>query len=93
MRCDLIGVSALHGEPLSSACPAEPYEVRVRVAARAASLEAAAQQIGNEVEALYTNGPAGGGGADEVGARGRCRSRRRSCRASLVTCTCASRGG
>ncbi len=29
-------------------------------------------RIGNEVETLYTNGPAGGGGACEIGARGRC---------------------
>ena len=40
----------------------EPYEVRLRVAARADSLEAA-RRIGQEVETLYTNGPAGGGGA------------------------------
>jgi len=61
LRCDLIGVSALHGEGISAAAM-DPYEVRVRVAARAASREAA-QRIGEEVEALYTNGPAGGGGA------------------------------
>ncbi len=36
--------------------------VRLRVAARTSTLEAA-EQIGNEVESLYTNGPAGGGGA------------------------------
>jgi hypothetical protein len=39
-----------------------PYEVRLRIAARAASREEAAI-VGDEVEALYTNGPAGGGGA------------------------------
>jgi hypothetical protein len=61
LRCDLIGVSALHGEAISAAAM-DPYEVRVRVAARAASREAA-QRIGDEVETLYTNGPAGGGGA------------------------------
>jgi len=61
LRCDLIGVSALHGEGISAAAM-DPYEVRVRVAARAASREAA-QRIGDEVETLYTNGPAGGGGA------------------------------
>jgi hypothetical protein len=60
MRCDLIGVNALHGVgKSSSAC--EPYEVRLRVAARAASLQAATH-VGNEIEALYTNGPAAGGG-------------------------------
>jgi hypothetical protein len=61
IRCDLIGISALHGEALSTTMN-EPYEVRVRVAARASSREAA-QRIGEEVETLYTNGPAGGGGA------------------------------
>ena len=61
VRCDLVGVSALHPGHVGAPRP-EPYEVRVRVAARAASL-AIAQDIGNEVEALYTNGPAGGGGA------------------------------
>jgi acyclic terpene utilization AtuA family protein len=61
VRCDLIGVSALHGEAMAPAVT-EPYEVRVRVAARAPSREAAGR-IGEEVESLYTNGPAGGGGA------------------------------
>ena len=61
VRCDLIGVSALHGEAMSAAVT-EPYEVRVRVAARAPTREAAGR-IGEEVESLYTNGPAGGGGA------------------------------
>jgi hypothetical protein len=36
--------------------------VRVRVVGRTDSL-AEATRIGNEVETLYTNGPAGGGGA------------------------------
>jgi hypothetical protein len=60
VRCDLIGVDALHGERLAGAV--DPYEVRVRLAGRAASLEAA-RRVGEEIEALYTNGPAGGGGA------------------------------
>lgn len=59
IRSDLIGVNAIFsrgpGRP-------EPDEVRVRIAARADSLAEAAV-IGNEVEALYTCGPAGGGGA------------------------------
>lgn len=40
----------------------EPSEVRLRVAGRAAD-ERLASAIGKEVEGLYTNGPAGGGGA------------------------------
>jgi hypothetical protein len=60
LRFDLIGVNALHGDTAASG-GAEPYEVRVRVAGRTVSL-AQAVQIGNEVETLYTNGPAGGGG-------------------------------
>jgi Acyclic terpene utilisation family protein AtuA len=59
-RFDLIGVDSLHGGKLSDA--GNPYEVRVRVAGRTESL-AEAMRIGNEVETLYTNGPAGGGGA------------------------------
>jgi len=59
-RFDLIGVDALHGAGLSRG--GVPNEVRVRVAARTAT-SADAAAIGNEVEALYTNGPAGGGGA------------------------------
>ena len=60
LRCDLIGVDALHGPALSEG--REPYEIRLRVAGRTESL-AEAVRIGNEVETLYTNGPAGGGGA------------------------------
>jgi hypothetical protein len=61
LRCDLIGVNSLHGaRGFDPGC--EPYEVRLRVVARAGSVQAATG-VGNEVEALYTNGPAGGGGA------------------------------
>jgi hypothetical protein len=60
LRLDLIGIDALHGEGLSSGA-AEPYEVRARVAARCAKA-CDARRIGEEVEMLYTNGPAGGGG-------------------------------
>jgi len=61
LRFDLIGVDSLHGVTLSREA-AEPYEVRARVVGRTQSL-VEAQRIGNEVETLYTNGPAGGGGA------------------------------
>ncbi len=60
-RFDLIGVDSLHGADISAPA-AEPYEVRVRVAGRTENLREA-MRIGNEVETLYTNGPAGGGGA------------------------------
>jgi hypothetical protein len=63
LRMDLIGVNALHGPVLSDHRP-DPYEVRVRVAGRARSMKDAVR-IGNEVEALYTNGPAGGGGVSK----------------------------
>jgi hypothetical protein len=61
IRCDLIGIDALHGPARASGHP-EPYEVRLRVAARTRT-RAEADRIGREVEALYTNGPYGGGGA------------------------------
>ncbi|MFM0715033.1 DUF1446 domain-containing protein [Paraburkholderia strydomiana] len=61
LRFDLIGVNALHGESAGTAGGTQPYEVRARVTGRAASAEEALR-IGNEVETLYTNGPAGGGG-------------------------------
>lgn len=61
LRFDLIGLNALHGETLSARGGQEPYEVRARVAGRTADW-AEAGRIGREVETLYTNGPAGGGG-------------------------------
>lgn len=62
LRAELIGVDALHGGALGSRAAAEPWEVRLRVAARCAD-KAEAVRVGNEVETLYTNGPYGGGGA------------------------------
>jgi Acyclic terpene utilisation family protein AtuA len=61
LRFDLIGVDALHGSQVSAHAN-EPYEVRVRVTGRTENLREAVR-VGNEVETLYTNGPAGGGGA------------------------------
>ncbi len=61
LRFDLIGVDALHGSQVSAQAN-EPYEVRVRVTGRTENLREAVR-VGNEVETLYTNGPAGGGGA------------------------------
>lgn len=60
LRFDVIGVDSLYGNTLASTA-GEPIEVRARVAGRTDSF-AEAYRIGNEVEALYTNGPAGGGG-------------------------------
>ena len=63
LRFDLIGVNSIN--PISSSNQVgDPSEVRVRVAGKS-SLAAIAKQIGLEVEALYTNGPAGGGGASQ----------------------------
>lgn len=59
LKTDLIGVSSLHHGQISNY---RPYEVRVRVAALCETVEDA-KTIGHEVEALYTNGPAAGGGA------------------------------
>jgi hypothetical protein len=64
LRFDLIGVNALYGDTLASQHD-EPYEVRARVAGRASNAKEAAR-IGNEVETLYTNGPAGGGGVTKA---------------------------
>jgi len=63
VRVDLIGLTSLHGEPLpgQESTAHRPYEVRLRVAARSPD-EAAARLVGEEVESLFTNGPAGGGG-------------------------------
>lgn len=67
VRFDYIGISSLFGEQLSTEIAAEydlalPLEIRLRVAARTKTAEAA-REVGREVEALYTNGPSGGGGA------------------------------
>ncbi len=58
MRIDYIGYNSAHRTTfgdLAGSC-----ETRLRVSAKAADAETAAR-IGEEVEALYTNGPAGGG--------------------------------
>jgi hypothetical protein len=62
LRVDLIGADALFG---ASPAGHEARDVRLRVAGRARS-EADAARIGNEVEALYTNGPYGGGGVTKT---------------------------
>jgi hypothetical protein len=71
LRGDVIGVDALAGAApalaAAAAGGAEPAEVRLRVAGRTGTL-ADAVRIGDELETLYTNGPAGGGGVTK-GAR------------------------
>ncbi|MBE3637283.1 acyclic terpene utilization AtuA family protein [Mangrovicoccus algicola] len=65
LRFDLIGMDAILP---GMAAGGAPSEVRLRVAGRCATAAEAAR-IGNEVEALYTNGPASGGGAVKSGGR------------------------
>ena len=57
---DLIGESSLNEENsiLSG-------HIRLRIAAKARNVEDA-NRVGEEVEALYTNGPAGGGGVRKL---------------------------
>lgn len=60
LKFDIIGCNSIYWNPDFKYN--EPSEVRVRVAGRAKT-KAVADLIANEVEALYTNGPAGGCGA------------------------------
>ncbi|WP_161809903.1 acyclic terpene utilization AtuA family protein [Bordetella bronchiseptica] len=63
MRVDLIGIDSLHAR---RALDADPYEVRLRIAARTTDRKAA-EAVGFETRALHVNGPAGGaGGSDPV---------------------------
>ncbi|MBD0374535.1 MAG: DUF1446 domain-containing protein [Flavisolibacter sp.] len=59
IRIDYIGMNSVHRTYFHQS--PEPYEVRLRISAQATTAEKAAL-VGEEVEALYTNGPAGGGG-------------------------------
>ncbi|HEX6144675.1 MAG TPA: acyclic terpene utilization AtuA family protein [Geminicoccaceae bacterium] len=65
MRVDLIGMSSLHG--MAPDRP-EPYEVRLRIAARTDDRKAA-EAVGFEVRAMHVNGPAGGGGGSDPAVR------------------------
>ena len=60
LRIDYIGSTSVHRTNFGHY--PDPYEIRLRVAGKATTAQQAAL-IGEEVEALYTNGPAGGGGA------------------------------
>ncbi|MED4239638.1 acyclic terpene utilization AtuA family protein [Priestia megaterium] len=59
LRIDYIGISSVHRVSFQESAP---YEIRLRVAGKCLTSKEAAK-VGEEVEALYTNGPAGGGGA------------------------------
>ena len=61
LRFDLIGVDSLHGGR-SRPMPTSPMKCAFASPAARTILREAIR-IGNEVETLYTNGPAGGGGA------------------------------
>ncbi|MFM9972421.1 MAG: acyclic terpene utilization AtuA family protein [Burkholderiales bacterium] len=65
-RFELIGLNSSHGQRLgrNEAKNHEPYEVRARAALRVASRKQA-ERVANEVEALYLNGPSGGGGVTQ----------------------------
>ncbi|WP_420148116.1 acyclic terpene utilization AtuA family protein [Spirosoma sp.] len=60
LRIDYMGSTSVHRTSFGERT--EPYEIRLRIAGKASTFEQAAL-VGEEVEALYTNGPAGGGGA------------------------------
>jgi hypothetical protein len=66
MRIDLIGMNSLHAND-ADACP-EPYEVRLRIAARTPDKKAA-EAVGAEVRSLHMQGPSGAGGGVNFGAR------------------------
>jgi hypothetical protein len=59
LQLDVIGVDSVYAGPRG---PGEAMDVRARIAGRTATLPDA-QRIGREIEAVWINGPAGGGGA------------------------------
>jgi hypothetical protein len=61
LRLEIIGIDSVHRGPLLGSSP-EPEEARIRVVGRTDSFKDATR-IGNEVETLWLNGPAAGGGA------------------------------
>jgi hypothetical protein len=66
MRCDIIGINSLHGD--DGRAKPEPYEVRLRVAARTDD-KRAADAVGAEVRCLHMQGPASAGGGINFGPR------------------------
>lgn len=65
MKMDIIGLNSLLGSISSRFEAAEPHDVRIRAVGRSDSMHHA-MRFANEVEALWTNGPAGGGGATKA---------------------------
>jgi acyclic terpene utilization AtuA family protein len=61
LRTEFIGYDSVLGPIARRASPPEPFEVRLRIAARTET-EHAAATVGAEVEALTITGPAGGAG-------------------------------
>ncbi|GAB6106737.1 acyclic terpene utilization AtuA family protein [Fusibacter bizertensis] len=66
LRIDYLGYNSLYKDQIAQTLnPSHIFgEVRLRVSGRTKTREMA-QLIANEVEALYTNGPSGGGGATQ----------------------------
>ena len=62
IRVEYIGMSSLHG--MGEGRP-EPYEIRLRIAARSPDRKAALA-VGFEVRTLHVNGPSGGGGGSNA---------------------------
>ncbi|MEH7097166.1 acyclic terpene utilization AtuA family protein [Neobacillus vireti] len=62
LRTDLIGINSLYGAATAQLAKTVLNEVRLRVSIRTDHKEAA-EIAAREVESLYVNGPAGGGGA------------------------------
>jgi len=65
LRIDLLGINSIYPSELAgrlSNFNQNGHETRLRVAVRTTDRQSAVL-VGNEVEALYLNGPAGGGGA------------------------------
>lgn len=82
LRCDLIGVSSIFsddgGEMLGRQPPGQATDVRLRVASRHEDMERIDRLL-REVTALWTGGPAGGGGVRTA------KRQRLSSRACLVS--------
>jgi hypothetical protein len=65
VRTDLIGFNSLYKDKISKELTNNQFsEIRLRVTGRSND-QSNVTHIGNEVEALYTNGPAGGGGVSK----------------------------